>query len=154
MAEHVALWDLLPIAVLVLGVPWIRVHPVAALALWFACLAAWHVPAAFDAANRHDALHVAQHASFFLVGLTMWVPALRSSLALPLRLAYVLAMQLGGLVLANVLLWSSALYDRYRVGDQRVAGGILLLEGSALLIAVFAWLFLKLASEPDVPEPT
>ena len=149
MGEHVALWDLLPIALLLAGAPRLPVHPVGALGLWFGCLAAWHVPAAFEAASRDDALHVAQHVSFFLVGLVMWTPALRSAMPPPLRLCYVFAMQVGGLVLANVLLWSRALYAGHAVHDQRVAGGILLLEGSAILIAAFSWIFLRIATSAN-----
>ena len=154
MGEHVALWDLLPIALLLAGAPQVPVHPVAALGLWFCCLAAWHVPAAFDAAGRDDAVHVGQHVSFFVVGLVMWTPALRSSLSPAVRLAYVFAMQLGGLVLANVLLWSRALYAGHGVHDQRVAGGVLLLEGSAILIAAFSWIFLRIASEEAAERPS
>ena len=38
-----------------------------ALALW-----AWHVPALFNAALRHEGLHILQHASFFLTALFFW----------------------------------------------------------------------------------
>jgi putative membrane protein len=38
-----------------------------ALALW-----AWHIPAAFDAALQHEALHIAQHLSFLVTGLFFW----------------------------------------------------------------------------------
>jgi putative membrane protein len=38
-----------------------------ALALW-----AWHIPAAFDAALEHEALHIAQHLSFLLTALFFW----------------------------------------------------------------------------------
>ena len=38
-----------------------------ALALWL-----WHIPAAFDAALRSEALHIAQHASFLATALLFW----------------------------------------------------------------------------------
>lgn len=38
-----------------------------ALALW-----AWHIPAAFDAALRHEALHIAQHVTFLVSALFFW----------------------------------------------------------------------------------
>jgi len=46
--------------------------PLPAWLLHFLALWCWHVPALFQAALRHEAVHVAQHASFFLSALVFW----------------------------------------------------------------------------------
>lgn len=53
--------------------PWAALtDPLGAFALHAVALWAWHIPAAFDAALRHEALHVAQHASFLATALFFW----------------------------------------------------------------------------------
>ncbi len=53
--------------------PWAALTaPLGAFALHAIALWAWHIPGAFDAALRHDALHVAQHFSFLVTGLFFW----------------------------------------------------------------------------------
>ena len=46
--------------------------PLGAWVLHAAALWAWHVPPLFDAALRNEALHIAQHASFFVTALFFW----------------------------------------------------------------------------------
>lgn len=53
--------------------PWAALtDPLGAFALHALALWAWHIPAAFDAALRHEGLHVAQHFSFLATGLFFW----------------------------------------------------------------------------------
>jgi putative membrane protein len=53
--------------------PWSALtEPLAAFALHAVALWAWHLPAAFDAALRHEGWHVAQHLSFLLTALFFW----------------------------------------------------------------------------------
>ncbi len=47
-------------------------RPTVATCLQIAVLWVWHVPRFFDAALREGALHVAQHASFFVAALAFW----------------------------------------------------------------------------------
>ena len=76
------------------------------------------------------------------------------------RLGYVIAVRMAGAVLANVLLWSqTVLYPVYGPGaarwgttalaDQNTAGALMMVEGSVLTIALFAWLFLRSARESE-----
>jgi cytochrome c oxidase assembly factor CtaG len=66
-------------------------------------------------------------------------------------------------VLGNVFIWAnSAFYSAYEhvvrpwgmsaVDDQRLAGSIMMIEGSLVTILGLAWLFLKLAEEGEVRQ--
>jgi putative membrane protein len=49
-------------------------RPLPALALASAVQVTWHVPSAFDAALRVEALHALEHVSFLATGLLLWWP--------------------------------------------------------------------------------
>ena len=48
--------------------------PVVAFTLHVAALWLWHVPTLYDAALRHESVHVAEHVSFLLTALLFWYP--------------------------------------------------------------------------------
>src|SRR5262249_41851464 len=48
-------------------------RPHVAVAVWLLAIGGWHVPAAYDAAAAHPALHAVEHASFALAGLLVWI---------------------------------------------------------------------------------
>jgi cytochrome c oxidase assembly factor CtaG len=125
-------------------------NPVVALVLWTIDLYVWHLPALYQLALHDDLVHAVQHALFFAFALNMWLP-LVGALPVPrwfgqgARLAYVGAVRLAGMALANVLIFSgSALYPHYgALADQRVAGSIMMIEGMVLALALFTWLFFR-----------
>lgn len=133
----------------------VLVHPAVALPLWTANLYLWHLPGAYQAALGSPWLHALEHVCFFGFGLLMWMAVLGplprpSWFGNPGRIAYVLAVRVLGAVLANVLLFSSAiLYPDYAAAesywgiapstDQQIAGGIMLAEGSIVTLALLAW---------------
>ncbi len=93
-------------------------HPVIAVSVWVAALAACHVPAAYDAALRHPWLHVLEHATFVGAGFLIWAqlidPARRGRLSTGGRAGLAGAIFLLGQALAGVLLLSPvALYPFY-----------------------------------------
>lgn len=172
MAEHLLLGDLGALLV-VLGLTgpvlqpllrragWLRVlgHPVVAFALWGANLFAWHVPVLHEAAVESAAVHALQHALFTGLGIAVWLP-LFGPLPQPRwfrnlgRLVFIIAVRLAGAVLANVLLWAERpLYDVYTtadpLGDQQLAAGLMMVEGSLLTLVLFGWLFLRAARESE-----
>jgi len=183
MAQHLLLGDLAPLALLAgltgpvlrpaLALPFVArlrvlVHPLVALPLWTLNLALWHLPAAYDAALRIEAVHVLEHISFFTAGMLMWGAVLE---VLPgpawfgsgAKLGYVVVVRLIGTALANVFLWTDdVLYSTYEhageqwgvspLADQGIAGGLMMIEGSLVTIAAFAWLFLRLASEGELRQ--
>src|SRR5919202_6298840 len=152
MVEHLVLVDGVPRAVVILfrtaaGRP----RGVLALPLWGANLAVWHVPAVFDAAVRHTWLHAVQHVALLASGLLLWSAVIGPSLRVGARLAIVAAMMLEGIVLSSVLLWwPRVLYDQTAsLTDQRVGGGVMLLEGMVVALTVGAWLVFTLLRESE-----
>lgn len=180
MAEHLLIGDIAALLI-VLGLtgpllaPVLRVrvisslrvltHPVVAIVLWGVNFYVWHLPVLYQAALRHDLLHAAEHATFLVFGISVWM-ALLGPLPKPLwfsnsaRLVYIIAVRLIGTVLANVLIFGGVVfYPYYRPGDahwhisqiadQVAAGGLMMVEESLLTIGLFCWLFLKVAREGE-----
>ena len=161
MAQHLLIGDLAPLAI-VLGLtgPLLRpvlvyrpvralrvlAHPLVALPLWAVDLCVWHIPVCFDGALHHEWLHAVQHACFFTCGALLWAALLELLpgprwFRIPQRLAYLAAMWLVSLGLSQIFIWSqTAFYDYGSVTDQRIGGGIMLLEGSAVMLGVLVWL--------------
>jgi cytochrome c oxidase assembly factor CtaG len=146
---------------------WLRVlaHPAVALPLWAVDFYAWHLPALYQGAVENEALHALEHLLFVGCGIAMWMallgplpkPAWFGNLA---RLVYIVAVRLVETVLANVLVWSGTVfYPRYAAGerfwhvsplaDQSTAGGVMMVEGSLMTLALFCWLFLRTARQVD-----
>jgi cytochrome c oxidase assembly factor CtaG len=163
MAQHLLIGDLAPLCcVLGLSGPLLRpalalrpvralrflTHPLVALPLWAVDLCLWHVAPLYDAALDHDAVHALQHLLFFGCGALLWAALLELLpgprwFRLPHRLGYVGVMWLVSLTLSQIFMWSGHVYYvRYgdRLNDQRIGGGIMLLEGSFVMISLVAWL--------------
>jgi cytochrome c oxidase assembly factor CtaG len=180
MIQHILLGDLAPLCFVagltgpilrpVLALPWVLrlrflTHPLVALPIWAANLLLWHLPAAYEAALHHTAIHAFQHLLFFTCGCLMWAPVIE---VLPgpewfgtgMKLAYIVAVRLVETVLGNIFIWSGgAFYTTYlhqasRWGisphaDQGIAGGVMMLEGSLVTLGALAWLFLRWARESE-----
>jgi cytochrome c oxidase assembly factor CtaG len=140
-------------------------HPLVAFPLWAADLYLWHVPFFHEAAVRHDVVHALQHFGFVAFGFNMWMallgplpkPAWFGNLA---RLGYIIAVRLTGALLGNVFVFGGHIFFRvYAAGerahgispgaDQNAAGAIMMVEGSLLTLALFAWLFARTATEGE-----
>jgi putative membrane protein len=174
MVQHLMIGDLAPLLV-VLGLngPLLRpvlalrpvqrlralAHPLVALPLWAANLCLWHLPPLYDAALAHDGIHAVQHTLFFACGALVW-SALLEPLPGPAwftaawKLPYALGMWLVPLVLSQVFLWSSHVYyARYHsVADQRAGGGVMLVEGSFVMVGVLVWLLLRVFRESEARQ--
>lgn len=176
MAQHLLLGDLaaLGIAFGVTGAvlaPVLRLrplrplhvlaHPAVALPLWMLNLYAWHLAVAYQAALESPAVHALMHGLFIAFGVAMWLPV-AGPLPVPrwfgnwAKLGYVTLVRFSGAVLANIFLWSGALfYDDYRAGaqawginplaDQSVAGAILMVEGMIVTVCTLGWAFMRAA---------
>jgi putative membrane protein len=181
MTQHILLGDLAPLALLGgLTGPVLRpllrfVHPLrrifnpfAALALWALDLYVWHVPFLFEAALRHDSVHALEHASFFTGGILMWTPVLET-IPMPewfgtgAKLGYVAVVRVVSTVLGNVFVWPDTVFYKFYEGaarpfgmsaidDQRLAGSVMMIEGSLVTIIALAWLFLRLAAEGELRQ--
>lgn len=133
-------------------------HPAFAILFWASSLAAWHVPAVYDAAVRHPQLHALEHGSFALGGLLVWMqlidPARRGRLRPRVRLGYAFALFVGGQMLASTLILSyRPLYPLYAEQQDRLLGlsaladqndaGLVMMAGQLLTLGTFAALQLR-----------
>jgi putative membrane protein len=174
MAQHLLIGDLAPLfLVLAVDGPILRpllalrtvhrlralAHPLVALPLWAVNLYAWHTTLLYDAALDHEVVHALQHAMFFTSGVLLWC-ALIEPLPGPRwftaarKLLFVAGMWLVSLGLAQFFLWSGhSYYAHYRsVADQRAGGGVMLLEGTLVMIGVVVWLLLRSFAESEQRE--
>jgi cytochrome c oxidase assembly factor CtaG len=180
MIEHLLLGDIAALLI-VLGLtgpvlaPILRIgifdrlrvlaHPAVAFPLWAIDLYVWHIPALYEAALRHSAVHALEHAMFLGFGVNMWM-CLFGPLPMPSwfgnlgRLLYIISVRLVGSILGNVFLWSGTVFYHFYlpgdathhlapVTDQNLAGAVMMVEESLLTIGLFCWLFLRTAREAE-----
>jgi putative membrane protein len=147
--------------------------PRVAVPLWVGVLVAWHVPALYEAALQHRALHRVEHLSFVLVGALVWTLLIDPSGHRRLTLS-------GRIAVAAVLFWIGQLlaypfvfgfdpyYDVYAqqperllglapLADQKLAGVVMMVEqgltlGVALVVLVRT-ARRERAARPAEPEP-
>jgi putative membrane protein len=173
MLQHLLLGDLGPL-LLVLGLtgPLLRpvlalrpvralrllAHPLVALPLWAFLLVLWHLAPLYDGAQRHEGVHALQHLAFFAAGTLLWA-AILEPLPGPAwftagwKLPYVVGMWLVSLALSQVFIWSShSYYLDYSLDDQRAGGGVMLVEGSFVMLGVVVWLLLRVFRESEARQ--
>lgn len=138
-------------------------HPVVAITLFTANLYLWHLPFLYQAVLTDTTLHVLEHLLFLTTGILLWMP-LFGPLPKPqwfgkgAHVIYTVFIWLPGMVLANVFMWSDAVfYPDYSataeaagitpIADQSTAGAILMGECTIMALAIFAWVFLRWAKE-------
>jgi cytochrome c oxidase assembly factor CtaG len=143
-------------------------NPLVALPLWAADLAVWHVPSLYDAALAHASVHAVQHCLFFACGASAWsvvfglLPGPRW-FTTARRAAFLVAMWFFSLGLSSAFLWSGrAFYAPYvhaprtwgfsALADQRLGGGVMLLEGSFIMFGVLIWLGLRWFAEAEAKQ--
>jgi cytochrome c oxidase assembly factor CtaG len=183
MTQHLLLGDIVPMCLLAgltgpllqpllahLPVNKLRVLavPYVALPIWALNLCIWFIPGLFDAAEKSSFVHFVFHLSLLTAGTIMWMPVFET-LPAPewfgtgAKLAYIVAVRMVAMILANVLVWGSgAYYEPYASGgshygitplaDQQLAGGVMLLYDSLLTLVAIAWLFLRMAEEGEARQ--
>ena len=143
-------------------------HPLVALPLWAASLYIWHIPFLYQAALHHSAVHALEHFCFFAFGAVMWAPVVE---VLPgpewfgtgAKLGYVVLVRLVETILGNIFIWSGKVFYPFyehpvnqwgvsALGDQQIAGAVMMVEGSIVTLGVLAWLFLKMAQESELRQ--
>jgi len=133
-------------------------RPWVAVPLWIAVLVVWHIPAMYDAALRHPALHRVEHLSFVVVGALVWTllidPARHGRLTLNERLGLAVLLFWIGQVLAYPFVFGfEPYYDVYvdqphrlfglsPLTDQKLAGLVMMVEQAATLGAAIVVLLL------------
>jgi cytochrome c oxidase assembly factor CtaG len=138
-------------------------QPVVAISIFTFNLFLWHTPPLYDAVLESESLHVLEHLLFIGTGILLWMP-LFGPLPKPqwfgkaAHVIYTVFIWLPAMVLANVLMWSDSIfYPAYSktaeaagitpIADQSTAGAILMVECTILALCIFAWVFLRWASE-------
>ncbi|HKR98194.1 MAG TPA: cytochrome c oxidase assembly protein, partial [Candidatus Dormibacteraeota bacterium] len=136
--------------------------------LWAFNFYLWHLPALYQAALRHDALHALEHVLFFTTGALMWA-AVVEPLPGPAwfgtgpKAVYTLVVRAAGGVLAMAFIWSGqAFYPYYAAGervsgispvsDQQIGGLIMFIEGGIVTLLVFGVLFLRWVREAELRQ--
>jgi putative membrane protein len=138
------------------------VVPAVAFVLMNGVFVLWHMPAFYDAALSHPALHDLEHLTFFLTAVLLWAHLLgegpfRARLALPGRAVYAVGAMLVGWTVAVVIAMApSPLYSHYAaldsrplglsaLADQQLAAGIMWVPASVpwivvALVCAYGWL--------------
>jgi cytochrome c oxidase assembly factor CtaG len=138
------------------------------IALWLALIYFWHVPALYDAALQHPAVHALEHACFFTAGVAVWWPLVQP---VPMRrrltglqpLMYIFAAKVGLAALGIYLAWSQTLaYDYYAhvpriwgltaIEDQNAGGAIMLVEQSIVLVIAMVVLLARMLDQSEEEE--
>lgn len=134
-------------------------HPIIALVSFNFVYSAWHLPGLYQAALVNHGLHAVQHAMTMFVALLAWWPVLGRApelqvLSDPVRLLYVFVNSIAQIVVfAYVTFHSSVLYPFYADApriwditveqDQVLAGVVMMIGTSAVLITTLAWIFFR-----------
>jgi putative membrane protein len=132
--------------------------PLPAVALHSVALWAWHVPAAYEAAVAHPAVHAAEHLSFVGTALLFWWAVLhrRGSLArvpgLAMLALFMVSMEsgaLGALLTFSASPWyrshlaTAPAWGLSAIDDQQIAGLVMWIPGSLAYLAAVAWIFVR-----------
>lgn len=141
----------------------ILTHPVVAVALWLVVMYGWHLPPLYQAAEKHEVVHLLEHACFVAAGVTMWL-ALIGPFPKPewfgngAKAVYAGTVHFSSMALANILMWSgTVLYPFYvasdgahgidPIADQSIAGVVLMIQSALLMLGILFWLVLRWARE-------
>ena len=115
------------------------VSPLVAWLLHAAALWLWHVPQLFQASVENDAVHIAQHASFFFTALLFWWSILRNTASGIAVICVVTTMIHMGLLGALLTLAPMSLYPAYTLADQQLGGLIMWVPAGFVMLAAGLW---------------
>ena len=181
MIQHVLLLDLVPIfLILALSKVLLRpvartvlelerglgviAHPAFAVVAYAGLMMFWHVPALYDAALRHDTVHVLEHVTFASIGGLYWWHLLSPVRSREMTgfspVIYMLSTKfLVGILGVGITFARKPLYAFYEQGervwglspleDQALAGAIMALEQSIVMGIALAFLFVRALSESE-----
>ena len=140
-------------------------HPLIAAALYVVGLYAWHVPALYDAALDHPAVHVVEHLWFLTAALIFWSVVIdpvpfRATLPYAARIPFLLLVGAAqNTILGGLLAFSDRVYYGHYaitalaygvdpVTDQRLGGAIMWVPGDLIFLTAASFsFFLWLQSE-------
>ena len=184
MVQHLLLADLAPILLTLALTKWIlrpatkRIHrieraagpfghPAFGVVAYVGVMWLWHVPALYDAALEHAAVHTLEHLSFAAAGLLYWwhlLSPIRSRLRLAgmgpilyMASTKILVGFLGVLLafspeLLYAYAWEGTRWGLTPIDDQHVAGLVMALEQSIVMGIALAYLFMRMLSESEAED--
>jgi len=143
-------------------------HPAVAVFLYVSVIWAWHIPAAYDLAVRHQGIHVVEHLSFLAVGFLYWwhlLSPIRARMRLdgmgPVVYMATTKLFVGALGM-GIAFAPTALYPYYAdharvwgisaISDQGIAGLTMALEQSVIMGIALAALFIRALGESERAE--
>jgi len=135
-----------------------------AVGLQTTALGVWHVPAIYDAAATHLALHAAEHLSFLLTGLAFWWivagTGRRAGSAASVITIFIASLP-GTLLGALMTLSTSPWYPHYEhasfaaaLQDQQLAGVVMWAVGGMAYVAAGAALFAAMLRDLERASPS
>ncbi len=140
-------------------------RPIPAFALFNVTVAAWHVPALYNAAVRHHEVHNEQHLLFMSTAVLMWWPLLSpvprlTRLSYPGQMLYCFLMAVPMTIVAiYIAMADSLLYPAYASAprlwgispmlDQHIGGLIMWIPGGLFFYGVMTVVFFKWANRGE-----
>ena len=150
---------------LIIKVMRILTRPTVALPLFIGTLYAWHIPAAYNQSLKDEWLHLFMHFSMFTTAVLFWwpiigPPPIRTQLAYPQRIVYLLLAVTPTAVLAAIITLSkSVLFDFYLdspghfswspTEDQRTGGLLMWIPGNFVYLTTMTILFFRWFKEEE-----
>ena len=143
-------------------------HPVVVGLVGVLVLWTWHMPALYEAALAHDAIHALEHASFLVAAVLFWSVVLvsghRRGVPRPVAVLLVFVTGVQSTALGAVLVFATGvLYPAQTAGatawglspleDQRLAGALMWVPPAVVYIAVMAVLLARWFSEMPPASP-
>lgn len=140
--------------------------PLVAIPVYALVLYGWHLRPAFEGAVENEVLHALQHQSFIVISVLVWWPAIepeRRRLRGELwKIGHVLFARIWGMFLGMgfIIMRSTAYPDVYGSGaygltaleDQQLAGGMMLVLDTAIMLFALAFFFWRSAADHDLME--
>jgi cytochrome c oxidase assembly factor CtaG len=131
-------------------------RPVVSFTAWTLAILAWHLPAAYDVAVSHSAVHIVEHLCFIVAGSLAWMqlvdPARHQRLSRRGKIAFAFGLVAVTQPLMSALFFAPfAIYDAYpSVTDQRIAACVMLVD-QLILYGGFIALQLRPLLGADAP---
>jgi cytochrome c oxidase assembly factor CtaG len=142
-------------------------NPLLILLVYAGVLWIWHLPGPYDAAVQSNAVHSAEHISFFGIALAFWAGVMRTGPRRRMRYVPAMMLVLGTMLLSN---WLAAILSFGRVAyptyvqraallridplpDRQLAGSIMWLPSTIVSFGVLGVLFARWLRELDARHP-
>lgn len=154
---------LLPFELMRQGFRWLT-HPLTAFMIFNGVMWLWHVPAFYEAALQHEALHITEHMLFMASAVIGWWPVFGNygpRWQPPVILAYLLASMFACTALAALIALSPRLlYTFYGdaplqfgltgLVDQQIGGALMWLPGDMIYMGIIAGVFYRWLETEDL----